>query len=219
MKRSGLIRAAVAALTAVVLWSPALAQRAGDHWVVTWSTAGVGRPQIPAPAAPPAPAPAPFMHFDNQTLRQIVHASVGGSQIRLVLSNAFGTAPLTIGAAHVALRDSGAAIVAASGRAVTFSGQPTIAIPAGAMLLSDPVALTFPAAADIAVDLYLPVNTNAPSPVTMHNGALQTSYVTETGNHAGKPTLPVVATTQSWFGLARIEVMAPGGIGDGGGVR
>jgi len=207
MKRSGLIRAAVAALTAVVLWTPALAQRAGDHWVVTWSTAGVGRPQIPAPAAPPAPAPAPFMHFDNQTLRQIVHASVGGSQIRLVLSNAFGTAPLTIGAAHVALRDSGAAILAASGRAVTFSGQPTIAIPAGAMLLSDPVALTFPAAADIAVDLYLPVNTNAPSPVTMHNGALQTSYVTETGNHAGKPTLPVVATTQSWFGLARIEVM------------
>src|SRR4051812_3489913 len=209
MKRSGLIRATVAAITAVVLCAPALAQRTGDYWVVTWSTADVGRPQIPAPVPPPAPPPAPFMHFDNQTLRQIVHATVGGSQIRLVLSNAFGTAPLTIGAAHVALRDNGSAIAAASGRAVTFSGQPTIAIPAGAVLLSDPVALPFPAAADIAIDLYLPVNTNAPSPVTMHSGASQTSYVTETGNHAGKLTLPVVATMQSWFGLARVEVMAP----------
>ena len=206
MRHSRFIRAALAAATAVVLWNPALAQRAGDHYIVAWSTAGVGRPQSPAPAQPPA---APFLHFDNQTIRQIVHPTVGGSQIRLVLTNVFGTAPLTIGAAHVALRDSGAAIVAASDRAVTFSGQPTIAIPAGAMLLSDPVALTFPAAADLAIDLYLPVNTNAPSPVTMHNGAQQTSYVTETGNHAGKPTLPVVATTQSWFGLARIEVVAP----------
>ena len=100
---------------------------------------------------PAQPPPAPFLHFDNQTLRQIVHPTAGGSQIiRLVLSNVFGTAPLTIGAASVALRDSGPAIVAASSKVVTFSGQPTIAIPAGAMLLSDPVALTFPAAADIA---------------------------------------------------------------------
>ena len=225
MKRARLIRAAIAAVVALVLWNPALAQRSGDHWVATWSTAGVGRPQnappvpVAAPAqtppgqpAPPPPQPAAFMHFDNQTLRQIVRASVGGSQVRLVVSNTFGSAPLTIGAAHIALRDKDSAIVAASGRPLTFSGRSTTTIPAGATLLSDPVVLSVPAAADIAIDLYLPLNTNGPSPLTMHNGALQTSYVTDTGNYTGKPAVPVVATTQSWFGLARVEVLAPASV-------
>ena len=101
--------------------------QAGDHWVGTWSTATVGRPQTAPqagggggrgrggapPAAqnqcPPNPAPAApgFMHFTNQTLRQIVHTSVGGSRLRVVLSNHYGNEPLAIGAAHVALRDNG----------------------------------------------------------------------------------------------------------------
>jgi len=209
------IFAAVATAALFTLGRPALAQNAGEHWIATWSTAGVGRPQNP-PLVPPVagapaqvPQPAPFLHFDNQTLRQIVRTSVGGSRVRIVLSNVFGTAPVTIGAAHVALRDKESSIVATSDRALTFSGRSTMTIPAGAMLVSDPVALTIPAAADLAIDLYLPGTTNGPSPVTMHNGALQTSYVTETGNHVGKPTPPVVAATQSWFGLARVEVTAP----------
>jgi lysophospholipase L1-like esterase len=204
-------------VAATVLLAPGRstqAQSAGEHWVATWSTAGVGRPQTPPliplpPGSAPVPPPAPFLHFDNQTLREIVHTSVGGSRLRLVLSNAFGTSPLTVGAAHVALRDRESAIIPASDRVLTFSGRPTMTIPAGAMLLTDPIALAVPPASDIAIDLYLPGNTNGPSPVTMHNGALQTSYVTETGNHAGKPAPPVVATTQSWFGLARVEVLAP----------
>ena len=101
------------------------------------------------------------------------------------MSNTFGTAPLTIGAAHVALRDKESAIAPVSDRALTFSGRPTITIPSGAVVYSDPVALDIPALADLAVDIYLPGNTNTPSPVTMHNGARQTSYVSQTGNHAG----------------------------------
>jgi lysophospholipase L1-like esterase len=149
------------------------------------------------------------LHFNNQTLRQIVRTSLGGNRARVVLSNTFGTAPLTIGAAHIALRDRESAIVSASARALTFSGRPTITIPSGAMVYSDPVALDIPALGDVAVDIYLPGNTNTPSPVTMHNGARQTSYVSQTGNHVGVPALPVVATTQSWFILTRLEVMAP----------
>jgi lysophospholipase L1-like esterase len=193
------------------------------RWVGTWATAEVGRPQFPPP--PPAPVaarqgaqgqpatapapPAPFLHFNNQTLRQIVRTSIGGNRARIVLSNTFGTAPLTIGAAHVALRGRESAIAPAAGRALTFSGRPTITIPSGAMVYSDPVDLDVPPLADLAVDVYLPGSTNTPSPVTMHNGARQTSYISQTGNHTGIPALPVVATTQSWFILTRVEVMAP----------
>jgi lysophospholipase L1-like esterase len=207
------------AIAVLFLWQPAGAQRPGDHWVITWSTADVGRPQTPPPAPPPAPGqsaapqqPPAFLHVDNQTLRQIVHTSIGGSQVRLVLSNVFGTAPLTVGAVHLALRDKGSAIVPGSDRPVTFSNRLTFAIPAGAVLVSDSTALTIPAAADVAVDLYLPGNTNTPSPLTMHNGALQTSYVSETQNHAGATAPPVVATMQSWFLLARLEVLAPAAV-------
>ena len=212
-------------VVAMLLTSSSIGAQVGSgsgHWVGTWATAEVGRPQTPPPPAPaavaqppqgqpPAPAapPAPFLHFNNQTLRQIVRTSIGGNRVRIVLSNTFGTAPLTIGAAHVALRDRESAITAVSGGALTFSGRPTITIPSGAVVYSDPVALDIPALADLAVDIYLPGNTNTPSPVTMHNGARQTSYVSQTGNHAGIPALPVVATTQSWFLLTRVEVMAP----------
>ena len=230
----------IAAALATILFAPRPAmpaQGAGEHWVGTWSTSEVGRPQTPPPPAPafppfmtnqcpPAPAPAPvaapqgqafaplpFIHFTNQTLRQIVHTSIGGSKARVVLSNAYGTEALTIGAAHIALRDKEAAIQPTSGRPLTFSGRPTITIPANAVVYSDPVDLTVPQLGDLAVDLYLPGNTNTPSPLTMHNGAFQTNYVSETGNHAGKATLPVVGRAQNWFVLSRVEVTAPESVG------
>jgi lysophospholipase L1-like esterase len=212
---------------------PALAQSGGgNHWVGTWTTSLVGRPQSPLPPVPPTPtaapvagqaplpapnpqppAPAPFIQFNNQTLRQIVHTSVGGSRARVVLSNSFGTAPLTIGAAHMALRDRDASIVTQSDRALSFGGRPTVTIPPGAVMYTDAVDLNVPAMADVAIDLYLPGDTNTPSPLTMHNASFQTNYVTETGNHVGMATVPVVAKVQSWFLLSRLEVMAPDSVG------
>ena len=207
-----------------------------DRWVATWTTAEVGRPQNPAPPpalqplitnarcpAPPAPpaspsagqplAPPPYLQLTNQTLRQIVHTSIGGSRARVVLSNAYGTAPVTIGAAHIALREVQGAIQAASDRSLTFSGRPTITIPANAVAYSDPVNLVVPQMSDVAIDLYLPGTTNTPASLTMHGGAFQTSYISETGNYVGKPTLPEVGTTQSWFLLSRVDVVAPDAAG------
>ena len=94
--REGFGRAAVVGMTVALLAGGArvVAQsgRTTEHWVGTWTTSEVGRPQIPPPPvapvaaapapgtpAPPVPPPAPFMHFNNQTLRQIVHASIGGN--------------------------------------------------------------------------------------------------------------------------------------------
>src|SRR5579864_2346234 len=92
--------AAIATLACLLTAHTALAQSAGEHWVGTWSTADVVRP----PARPPAPGqPQPAaININNQTLREVVHVSAGGARTRVVLSNAFGTEPLSIGAAQVA---------------------------------------------------------------------------------------------------------------------
>ena len=201
---------AAAALVAALLFSalPTLdAQAGGDrHWVGTWATAPVERP---APPPDGGRGGAPPTTINNQTLRQIVHTSLGGDRVRVIFSNAFGTAPLPVGAARVALRANGAAIVDGSSRALTFGGSPSAAIPAGTVLFSDPVDLAVPAMADLAVDLFLPGDASGASPMTTHNGALQTSYVSTTGNHAGATALPVATDTQAWFFLARVEVLTP----------
>jgi lysophospholipase L1-like esterase len=165
------------------------------------------------------------VNFSNQTLRQFVHASIGGERVRVVFTNAFGSAPLEIGKARIALRDMAAgealvydagrrSIVAASGRALTFGGNASATIFPGAVLVSDPVALAVPAQADLAIDVHLPGDTTAAgSPVTMHTGALQTNFVSPTGDHVGTADFPTMMTTQSWFFLARVEVTAPEEVG------
>jgi len=184
-----------------------------DHWVGTWSTAAVGRPQQPATppaqgtAAPAAPAP---LTLDNQTLRQIVHVSVGGSRVRVMFTNALGAAPLTLGAAFIALRDKDSKIAEASGHALTFSGRPSVTIPAGAIMLSDAVDLVVPSMADLAIDLFLPENMiAATSPLSSHFAAAQTNYLSSAGNFAGAADLPGAAATLSWYFLERVEVTAP----------
>src|SRR4029453_15911106 len=79
----------------------------------------------------------------------------------------------------------------------------------GAIALSDPVQLPVPDFANLAIDLYLPGDTAAsPSPLTTHQFAMQTNYVSPPGDHAGTLDMPVMATTTAWFFLARVEVMA-----------
>jgi lysophospholipase L1-like esterase len=207
------VAAAALALYTFAASPPASAQavRAADHWVGTWATAVVARPQAAAPAPVPGP---PVLNFNRQTLRQIVHTSLGGDRVRVVLSNVFGTAPLPVGAANVALRQKDASIVPASARPLTFGGSPSTTIAAGAIAISDPVSVAVPAFADLAIDIFLPGDTAAsPSPLTTHSGAMQTSYVSVSGNHSGTADLPVATTMQSWFFLARVEVSAPEAIG------
>jgi lysophospholipase L1-like esterase len=124
-----------------------------------------------------------------------------------VLSNAFGTSPVEIGAAHVALRDREAAVTAASIRPLTFAGATNARILPGATLVSDAVNLAVPAVSDLVVDLYLPGELGVgASPVTTHNGASQTNYLSGRGNHSGEPSLTVERTTGAWFLIARVEV-------------
>ncbi len=207
------IAAVATALYLAVTGTTAVAQNGrSEHWVGTWATATVPRPQ-PAPGTAPGRGPAP-LNFSNQTLRQVVHVSLGGSRVRVVLSNAFGTSPLAVGAASVALRQKDSTIVAGSSRPLSFSGSSTAIVAAGAIAISDPVNLAVPALADLAIDIFLPSDTGAStSPLTTHNAALQTNYVSATGNHVGAADFPVTTTTQSWFFLSAVDVMAPAQVG------
>jgi lysophospholipase L1-like esterase len=167
-----------------------------EHWVGTWGS---------APAGPPLQAQ--LMTFNDQTLRLIVHTSIGGSRVRVRLSNELGTTSLRIGSAHIARRQAGAAIVAGTDRVLTFGGAESVTIPAGAPALSDPVQLDVPALSDLAISLYLPGQVRAD---TIHSAAFQTNYVSLPGNFTGSAALPTERTITSWPFLTDVDVDAPG---------
>lgn len=212
-------RPSVALLLLLTFCLPEIARaqaQTRERWVGTWGTADTWRPPAAPvattapPLAPPAgAAPPASLQASNQTLRQVVRTSVRGDRVRVVLSNVFGTLPITIGSAHVALRDRGAAIVPGSDRTLLFGGRSEATIPAGAVLVSDPVALGVAPLADLAIDLYLPGNTATwSSPLTLHGAAAATSFLSSAGNFAGAAAFPVASTMTSWWLLSRVEVAA-----------
>jgi lysophospholipase L1-like esterase len=141
---------------------------AGTHWVGTWTT---------APTAQPATATYSTA-FSNQTLRQIIRVSLGGSEVRVRLSNAFG-------------------------------GSKSVTLWPGALILSDPVKLDVPALAHLAVSTYLPGDVPANLPITFHNIAKQTNYVSPSGDHTDAVDMPVATTKQSWYFLTGVDLAAP----------
>ena len=168
-------------------------KEAESVWVATWG------------ASPVAPLASNTTNtgFANQTVRLIVHTSLGGNEVRVRLSNAFGTESLAIGAAHVALRSMNAGIASGTDRALTFSGSNSATIPPGALVVSDSVKLDVPALADLAVSLYLPGPTGQ---ATWHAAAFSTNYISKAGDFTGAADLPVDHTVTSWFYLTDVEV-------------
>jgi lysophospholipase L1-like esterase len=197
----GLLAAGLLAAAGLALPSlPAIAQQADSrtaHWVGTWGT---------APAGPPLGGET--QTFSDQTLRLIVHTSIGGKQLRIRISNELGTTPLRIGEAHVALRRSGSSIVAGSDRPLTFRGGRAITIPPGAPVLSDPVELEVPALSDLAISLHLPET--GVQATTIHGSAFQTNYVSLSGNFTGAATFPTARTISSWPFLTEVDVNVAG---------
>ncbi len=163
------------------------------HWVGTWTT---------------APAPAEGGAFANQTLRMNARVSIGGSHVRVRLSNAYGTRPLAIGTAHIALREAGPAIVAGSVRQLTFGGEPSATIAAGALLLSDPAELALAPLADVAISIYLPGDVPASFGITGRY-ARQTNYISPPGDFSGETVMPVGRLTDDWYFVNGIDVIAP----------
>ncbi|QOL47986.1 SGNH/GDSL hydrolase family protein [Massilia litorea] len=196
--RRGMLLGGVALAIALAL--PCHQVRAQDwtteHWTGTWG------------AAPAGPPPSTSLQtFTDQTVRLIVHTSIGGNRVRIRVSNEFGTTPLTVGAARIGLRATGSDVAPGTDRALTFSGNASITIPAGAPVLSDPVELNVPALADLAISLYLPGTAEAN---TIHNIASQTNYVSLPGNFTAAATLPVQRTITFWPFLTEVDVDSAG---------
>ena len=162
-----------------------------SHWVGTWASVPTGTPATATPT------------LADETIRQVVHTSVAGSELRLRLTNEFGTTALAVGAVHVARRagTTGTAIDPRTDRAVTFGGERSPTIPAGAPLVSDPVRLPLPARADLVVSIYLPDETRVTS---LHNFAYQENVVA-----VGDVTDDRVVTGRTvtaWYFLSGVSV-------------
>src|SRR6202522_4768484 len=143
--------------------------------------------------------------FSQQTLRQIVHTSIGGTSAQVQVSNVFGTAPLQVADVPVALRSSGSTIVSGTDHTVTFGGQTSITIPAGGLAISDAVAMSVPALSDVAVSMSLPQSTGSS---TYHQQGTVTNYIAS-GDVSGNASLSGAQTTNSYFFLSNLTVQNP----------
>ena len=195
--------AAIACAVGLATAGPAFADRwrdrddgDGRHWVATWAAS----PQSADFATVPTPA-----SFSNQSIRMVVHTSIGGNRVRVRLSNELGTQPLVIGAAHVALQSSGSTTIAGSDRTLTFGGRGSVTVPQGAPIYSDPIDLRVPALGNVAVTIYLP----QPTPNrTFHALGQQTTWISAGGDATGATQFPTATTTTSWYLLSALEVRA-----------
>ncbi|MEU6087292.1 SGNH/GDSL hydrolase family protein [Streptomyces sp. NPDC047085] len=159
-------------------------------WTGSWETAPSGT----APALPGA------------AVRNVVHLSVGGRVLRVRVSNRFGKVPLVLGAVTVALRRAGGAdAVPGTMRTATFGGSPTVSVAPGQDLLTDPVPLAVPDAADLLVTVFTPVDSG---PATYHRTALQTSYLAPAGagRAADEDGSAYTAVTLYWYYVTGVDV-------------
>ncbi len=213
------------ALLILFLFAFSLSAVAGEHWVTTWAASPqaasfnfpMPKQNTPAPKIEtPAPKPqaqgnqpnpfAPPPNISNQTVRMIVHTSISGKRARIQLSNANGTGPLTVGAAHIALRAKGSAIVPDSDRVLTFSGNPSITIPPGSPAVSDPLDFPVPRHGDLVLTLFI---TGELTPPTVHLTGLHTTYISKQGDFSKATEITDAVTTQNWYWISSVDVLAP----------
>ena len=167
----------------------------GPHWVGTWGAA----PQLTEPRnLPPPPG------LTSNTLRQVVRVSIGGKEMRVRFSNAFGNGPMSMAAVRVAVSAGGSAIKTETEKPLTFSGQPSVTIPAGETILSDALDFDLVPLSDVAVTIYFH---EMPGAVTGHPGSRTTSFL-EAGDAVSAAELPAAARTPHWYGLTGMDVLA-----------
>jgi lysophospholipase L1-like esterase len=174
--------------------APLKTQERGAKWVGTWAAAPMDNAVNPGQPSP-----------GNSTYRNIVRVSAGGPAVRVVLTNEFGGQPLTVGAAHVALSAGAGSVQAGSDHALTFSGRESVTIPAGALALSDPVAMPVAALSGLALSVYLPEQRIGTT--TCHDDGQSTNYVAA-GDQTAATALNAARTIGAWCFVKGVDVSA-----------
>jgi lysophospholipase L1-like esterase len=188
--RAGLIALALAATTA----SPVLA-KPKPTWTAAWASSQM---------TPDEKSTLPDADFTNATLRHIIRVTAPGNRIRIRLSNAFGKAPLRFGAVEVAksAANDSARIQPDTRRVVTFAGQATVTLPAGADYVSDPIDMAVDGMTDLAISTW---QAEASTGQTSHPGARANSYIAK-GNRVADADLASPQIVTRWYNLAGVEV-------------
>lgn len=165
------------------------------NWIASWTAAPMN---VWGPDAP-------LSGFYGQTVREIARLTVGGSAVSVRLTNEFGTTPVRIEAAELALAGMQCRVDALTRRPLTFGGHRAATIAPGAPLVSDPVAIGVPPLARLAVSYYssgfIPVETH-------HFEAQQTAFISEPGNFTEAEQMVVQQTTTSHYLLSAIYTAA-----------
>ncbi|WP_411836064.1 SGNH/GDSL hydrolase family protein [Pseudomonas chlororaphis subsp. aurantiaca] len=177
-------------VTALLAAGPALAQ---DNWLTTW----MASPQPTWGNELPLPTRIPEALADS-TIHQKLRVSVGGSQVRVVVSNEYGKQPLLIGAARVAASEGARQVL-------KFGGEEQVSIAPGETRTSDPAALVVPALGDLVVSLYLPQRTPL---ATFHWDGKQTAFIAP-GNQVDAQRLEGKEQVEARLFLSDILVDAP----------
>jgi lysophospholipase L1-like esterase len=169
-------------------------------WVASWGASQ----QIPEPQNA-----LPADDLRDATVRQIFHLSVGGSALRVHVSNAFGAEALHLSSVHVArpLSSSSAAIDPASDRPLKFAGREEVTVPPGAEFVSDPVDYPVAPLSDVALTFHLD---SAPATETGHPGSRATSYYVH-GDAVSAANLIEPKHIDHWYQIAEIDVQALSG--------
>jgi len=170
---------------------PSFAQES-TRWVGTWASSPMG---APVNFGQPSPG--------NTTYRNIVRVSAGGASVRVELTNEFGTRALTIGAAHIAVSAGMGGIQPGTDHTLTFNGQPSVTIPAGAPVISDPLSMPVAPLATLAVSVYLADQSIGET--TCHEDARSTTWITE-GDNTAASTITDARSIPSWCFVKAIDV-------------
>lgn len=206
MKTSPILRIAtclwLVGLVGVLAGASLKTSAADGRWVTTWGCA----PQLTEPHNLP---PVPLAH---STLRQFIRTSIGGQQLRVRFSNAYGTNAVTINAANVALANAAGSagngdINPATDKALTFHGAPGAVIPPGQVVYSDPLAFDLPALTNVAVSIYF--GSISATTINGHPGSRTTSFIVAS-NAVSAASLPAASKTKHWYIITGLEVLGDG---------
>src|SRR5436190_1699479 len=165
-----------------------------NTWIASWA------------ASPQSGSPKPLdalLDIDNHTVRGLVRITMGGSQIQLRFSNEFGSSPLVIGSATVAIPTNASSVEQESIRSVTFEGHKSVTIPAGAPVLSDPITFPVIFGAEISISIYFPKRLTTP---TLHAFAFKHAVVSQHGDFTHEEKIDAAATSTASICVTAIFV-------------